>query len=150
MAGSGSFISPHDVPHGLRLSSSKLRAGLASHSAMRRRVNEIRRQRRPLIVLNDANDHRTVVSADHGAAPALGVKEVLVRLEHLVRNAVEARPQVEAEVLAAARTDDVDVPETDPVDHTQLVVCGRGELPGNPLTFTAMFTTMYTTVFMPS
>ena len=40
---------------------------------------------------------------------------------------MEARPQVEAEVLAATRTDHVDVPETDPVDHTQPVVFGLGE-----------------------
>ena len=90
-------------------------------------VHEIRRQRRPLVVLNDADDHRTGVSADHGAASALGVKEVLARLEHFVRHSVEARPQVEAEVLATTRTDHVDVPETDPVDHTQLVVFGLGE-----------------------
>ena len=93
----------------------------------RRCVHEIRRQRRPLVVLNDADDHRTGVSADHGAASALGVKEVLARLEHFVRDSVEARPQVEAEVLATTRTDHVDVPETDPVDHTQPVVFGLGE-----------------------
>ena len=55
------------------------------------------------------------------------MKEVLARLEHFVRHSVEARPQVEAEVLATTRTDHVDVPETDPVDHTQLVVFGLGE-----------------------
>ena len=93
----------------------------------RRGVHEIRRQRRPLVVLNDADDHRTGVSADRGAASALGVKEVLARLEHFVRHSVEARPQVEAEVLATTRTDHVDVPETDPVDHTQPVVFGLGE-----------------------
>ena len=80
-----------------------------------------------LVVLNDADDHRTGVSGDHGAASALGVKEVLARLEHFVRHSVEARPQVEAEVLATTRTDHVDVPETDPVDHTQPVVFGLGE-----------------------
>ena len=58
---------------------------------------------------------------------ALGVKEVLARLEHFVRHSVETRPQVEAEVLATTRTDHVDVPDTDPVDHTQLVVFGLGE-----------------------
>ena len=55
------------------------------------------------------------------------MKEVLARLEHFVRHSVEARPQVEAEVLATTRTDHVDVPETDPVDHTQPVVFGLGE-----------------------
>ena len=93
----------------------------------RRGVHEIRRQRRPLVVLNDADDHRTRVSADHGAASALGVKEVLAGLEHFVRHSVEARPQVEAEGLATTRTDHVDVPEADPVDHTQPVVFGLGE-----------------------
>ena len=93
----------------------------------RRGIHEIRRQRRPLVVLNDVDDHRTGVSADHGAASALGVKEVLARLERFVRHSVEARPQVEAEVLATTRTDHVDVPETDPVDHTQPVVFGLGE-----------------------
>ena len=92
----------------------------------RRCVHEIRRQRRPLVVLNDADDHRTGVSADHGAASALGVKEVLARLEHFVPHSVEARPQVEAEALATTRTDHVDVPETDPVDH-QPVVFGLDE-----------------------
>ena len=58
---------------------------------------------------------------------ALGVKEVLAGLEHFVRHSVEPRPQVEAEVLATTRTDHVDVPETDPVDHSQLVVLGLGE-----------------------
>ena len=101
--------------------------GLRPWREARRCVHEIRRQRRPLVVLNDADDHRTGVSADHGAASALGVKEVLARLERFVRHSVEARPQVEAEVLATTRTDHVDVPETDPVDHTQLVVFGLGE-----------------------
>ena len=101
--------------------------GLRPWREARRSVHEIRRQRRPLVVLNDADDHRTGVSADHGAASALGVKEVLTRLEHFVRHSVEARPQVEAEVPATTRTDHVDVPEADPVDHTQLVVFGLGE-----------------------
>ena len=52
---------------------------------------------------------------------------MLARLEHFVRHSVEARPQVEAEVLATTRTDHVDVPETDPVDHAQPVVFGLGE-----------------------
>ena len=51
----------------------------------------------------------------------------MARLEHFVRHSVEARPQVEAEVPATTRTDHVDVPESDPVDHTQLVVFGLGE-----------------------
>ena len=93
----------------------------------RRGVREIRRQRRPLVVLNDADDHRAGVSADDGAASALGVKEVPAGLEDLVRNPMEAGPQVVPEVLAATRTDHADVPETDPVDHTQPVVFGLGE-----------------------
>ena len=77
--------------------------------------------------LRSACRNRWSASLECAAASALGVKEVLARLEHFVRHSVEARPQVEAEVLATTRTDHVDVPETDPVDHTQPVVFGLGE-----------------------
>ena len=63
----------------------------------------------------------------NSAASVLGMKELWGRLEHLLRHSVEARSQVEAEVLAATRTDHGDVPETDPMDYTQLVVFGLGE-----------------------
>ena len=106
----------HQLP-GLRL----------CHEARRGDRASPRRQRRPLVVLNDADDHRTGVSAGHRSAPALRVKEVPTGLEHFVRHSAEARPQVEAEVPATTRADHVDVAETDPVDHAQPVVFGLGQ-----------------------
>ena len=40
---------------------------------------------------------------------------------------MEAPPQVEAKVLAGTRTDQVDIPETDPVDHAESVMLGLGQ-----------------------
>ena len=80
-----------------------------------------------LVVLDDADDHRSGVAADHRLAPALDVQEVSSGLEDLVRYAMEARPQVESEVLAGTWADHVDVPEADPVDHAEPVMLGLGQ-----------------------
>ena len=58
---------------------------------------------------------------------ALGVKEALACMEHVVWHSVTFLPQLEVGVLAATLTDRGDAPETDPVDHTLQVVCGLGE-----------------------
>ena len=80
-----------------------------------------------LVVLNDADDHRSGMAADHRLASALDVQEVSSRLEDLVRYSMEASPQVESEVLAGTWTDHVDVPEADPVDHAELGLLRLGE-----------------------
>ena len=80
-----------------------------------------------LVVLNDADNHRSGVTADHRLASALDVQEVSSRLEDLVRYSMEASPQVEPKALAGTRTDPVDLPEADPVDHAEPVMFGLGQ-----------------------
>ncbi len=64
-----------------------------------------------LVVLNDADDHRSGFAASHRLPSALDMEDVSARLEDLVRYAVEASPQVRPKALAGTWTDHVDVPE---------------------------------------
>ena len=94
---------------------------------LRRSRHEIGRERMALVVLNDADNHRSGMAADHRLASALDVQEVSSRLEDLVPYSMEASPQVESEVLAGTWTDHVDVPEADPVDDAELGLLRLGE-----------------------
>ena len=80
-----------------------------------------------LVVLNDTDNHRAGVAADHRLASALDVEEVSSRLEDLVPYSMEASPQVEPKALAGTWTDHVDVPEAGPVDHAEPVMFGLGQ-----------------------
>ncbi|MDE2796160.1 MAG: hypothetical protein OXL34_15190 [Gemmatimonadota bacterium] len=80
-----------------------------------------------LVVLNDADDHRSGVAANHRLPSALDVEKVSSRLENLVRYSMEASPQVGPKALAGTWTDHVDVPEADPVDHAEPVMFGLGQ-----------------------
>ena len=80
-----------------------------------------------LVVLNDADDHRSGAAANHRLPSALELEEVSSGLEDLVRYSMEASPQVRPKALAGTWTDHVDVPEADPVDHAERVMFGLGQ-----------------------
>ena len=80
-----------------------------------------------LVVLNDADNHRSGMAADHRLASALDVQEVSSRLEDLVRYSMKASPQVEPKALASTWADHVNVPEAGPVDHAEPVMFGLGQ-----------------------
>ena len=53
-----------------------------------------------LVVLNDADNHRSGVAANHRLPSALEMEEVSSGLEDLVRYSMEASPQVGPKALA--------------------------------------------------
>ena len=94
---------------------------------LRRGRRQIGRKRTALVVLNDADDHRSGVAANHRLPSALDMEEVSSGLEDLVRHSVEASPQVGPKALASTWTDHADVPEADPLDHAERVMFGLGQ-----------------------